>query len=57
MGADFQDAFCGVSVAKTSIQVREIIRLVFPFVYHKMLMLIVCGIDWLHSIALCDQVG
>ena len=58
MGPDFQDAFCGVSVAKKCTQVGEVIRLVLLFVYHRMSLLIVCVcvIDSLHSTALCEQV-
>ena len=58
MGADFQDAFCRVSVAKKCTQVWEVIRLVSVVavvVYQKMSMLIACGIHLLHSIALCDH--
>ena len=57
MEADCQDTFCGVSVAKKSTLVWEGMRLIFLVVYHKMSMLIACGIHSLHSIALCDQVG
>ena len=57
MGADFQDAFCGVSFARAGTQVREVICLVFRCVYHKLSMLIACGIHAVHSIAPCDLVG
>ena len=58
MGADFWDAFCGVSVAKKCTQVREVMRLASLFVYLKMSMLLItCGIHSLHSIAPCDHVG
>ena len=57
MGAGFKDAFCGVCVTKKCTQVREVMRLIFLLVFHKMSMLIACAIHSLHSIALCDQIG
>ena len=57
MEGEFQDAFCDVSVAMKCTQVREVMRLVFLFVYYRMPLLIACGIHSLQSIALCAQVG
>ena len=50
----FHHAFRDVIVAKKCTWVREVIRVLFPFVHQKISMFIACGVLSLRSIAHSD---